>query len=97
MVAWHEVPGTAKASIRPVGYGVRGGAMELELRKLRQTLIAVQAYSNHTVPYGTDLAGSTTRHFMPGYRHFVPLGQGTRPELGNLPARSDLPASWSSD
>jgi hypothetical protein len=23
-VAWHEVPGIAKASIRPVGYGVRG-------------------------------------------------------------------------
>jgi len=49
-------------------------------------------FSNHTVAHGTDLAGSTTRHFMPGYHHLVPPGQEP-PFFSGLPDKRLAAAS----
>ena len=79
MVARHEMPGNVALRNRPVGYGMircRGRPVILESGQ-------VLGATDHTVPYGTDHVRVFSRHFMPGYHHFVPTGRcdGNTPTL----------------
>jgi hypothetical protein len=84
-VAWHEVPGKAAINrSRPVGNGmIRSAKHPMSLMILNVTDGAwMDTYTcqikcsrqDHTVPYGTAHAFRFSRHFVPGYLHFVPSG-----------------------
>jgi hypothetical protein len=74
MVARHEMPGNVALRNRPVGYGMIGWRGRPVILESGQGLGA----TDHTVPYGTDHVRVFSRHFMPGYHHFVPPGQRFR-------------------
>src|ERR1700751_3413006 len=71
MVARHEMPGNATDMIRPVGNGMTPGCRRCPpcktIRRLRQSIIPY--------PTGRTSPRPVSRHFMPGYLHFVPPGQ----------------------
>ena len=74
MVARHEMPGNVALRNRPVGYGMIGWRGRPVILESGQVLGA----TDHTVPDGTDHVRVFSRHFMPGYHHFVPPGQRFR-------------------
>jgi hypothetical protein len=105
MVAWHEMPGGRAGKIRPVEYGMirvsPGTAIRVCLDYRSSNSIAAPSHRTlRDVWMRSPFQALRARlpSFCPSrtgrVRFFKRLA---RPELGSLPARSDLPASWSSD
>ena len=70
-VARHECLERVRREARPVGYGMIGRRVSNCRRQWKILATRIIPFPTGRVPFGTF-----PRHFMPGYLHFVPTGEG---------------------